>query len=899
MERMQSGAFALFGLVLFASLAARATALPPTGAQNAIKNPDLSMTDGMGGTVGWCCWNMTDSMVYGRPGKDGAIEVRFQGSSRTYFTQKPLELKNNGLYRLSAEVRTSGLKGAKVQLLLWDCGWHSDWGTPDFPDDTHGAWQKVSWEGRVPTKDDPKRYTVAVAGDGGGATDENVVGIRNFALEPLDDETAAATRGIPDSGLAQLVTRIVPVDPLLAKVRAAQAKFTLYWPGEPACGVAACRMDGLVDGAVRRQATLDGSGRAVLDFGRLKLGEHTLALRVTAPDGGVLAMNDYRFTARAEPPCGPSGRRLNNFVTELVRTTLRSGEVRFFRPEEGWVWIAFDGTDGKAVGFVDGEASPSVRRRPAERLTEAVRWVKAGWHVLRVKDAACGGLRIHAVKNLAQSACLLDFGPCDFSGECYKMTYPFWRRFVLPSLTVVNNAYRVIRRRPADLDAYRARGMGIWGEISIKFSSPLWLDAEGQWKALMDSDWGRGYDASVDESAIGAQRLQHVIFSENCWKMLALRPHQRVNMYWGDATQNVYNDPKVHASELMAIANTGDGHGVALPEMYAPVMRTPEETDRWIDLFERQTGGIGAFAPAAKAMTVFNVSPWIDLGHWSDYPHPEGDIKAMYARLLHAFATRPGFAENSGLAAGGSVAGDEETRRWLARLFRYYGLEGGTENLADVFGYRWAPGFVKNVDFDRGLADWTAEPAEKRSLRSAKVRRYGVRIQGRKKVPNGVGDNVASFVTSAARPNRLSQRVTGLEPGKLYALHFCAPNRADLKTPAKEVPPLAFRARLEGAEELAGLRFRHMAVNTKDKAAAKEGRCVHLPIYRYVFRAKASEATLVFEDRGEDGSAAPAGTEQILNYVIFRPYYVEAPGEADEIAAFMAPLREASADKRR
>ena len=55
-----------------------------------------------------------------------------------------------------------------------------------------------------------------------------------------------------------------------------------------------------------------------------------------------------------------------------------------------------------------------------------------------------------------------------------------------------------------------------------------------------------------------------------------------------------------------------------------------------------------------------------------------------------------------------------------------------------------------------------------------------------------------------------------------------------------------------------------------------------------MFKAASSEATLVFEDRGHGGEALEPGSRQILNYVIFRPYYTETPEEAQEIADIIA-----------
>jgi hypothetical protein len=60
---------------------------------------------------------------------------------------------------------------------------------------------------------------------------------------------------------------------------------------------------------------------------------------------------------------------------------------------------------------------------------------------------------------------------------------------------------------------------------------------------------------------------------------------------------------------------------------------------------------------------------------------------------------------------------------------------------------------------------------------------------------------------------------------------------------------------------------------------------VGLRLLRYVFRADSNKARLVFTDRKDDGSVAPEGFQQVLNYVSFMPYYVEPADDPADIAA--------------
>ena len=858
------------------------------GRRNVVVNADLSACDGMGGVLGWSKRFYGDGAVDACPLGNGAFAVEFKGRDVSHYLQYPVKLKSEGKYRISAEVRTAGLNGASVRLVVKESSFdlRKDVGTGQLPDDTAGAWRKVEWEGRVSRSRHPEAYAVAVKGE--GVTNGTArVEVRDFSLQPLAKEADEAATGLPEFYSHPLPVRIVPIDPLLVNVDVETGRMLFYWSGEQTQG-GAYTLSASIDGGKAVRAPLGADGKAEVSFGRIAARRHRVKVKVLGRNGATLAENDYGITACKRHQDGPEGRRLNNFVTELVNVPLVDGEVKFYRQGRGWVWISFDGCDS-AEGFLDGRMEPTVRYSEYERRNEAMRDIAAGWHVLKVKGATGGRLHIHAVKSVSATTWSLAAGPCDFSGERYVFTHGFARRFLM-SMNTVRGAEEFLRDPDSPEPAYyAARGCAIYDRVSISAESPLWVQPDELWRKLTESGWRDGYDLSVDESLMFASRQRHITLAEMIWKMQSMRPGQRVNMNWGDATRACFDDQKSQASLLSAIANTGDGRGVSLPEVYAPVLPTADGMERWLDLFARQIAAISEMAPGAKDMTQFNVSPWVDLGRWSDYPCPEADIKAHYAKLIHAFATRPEFAANSGIDASAATAAEEELRRWIAKLFRYHAIEGGTDNLAEKYGFKWNPGFVKNCDFAECLSGWDAVPAASGSIKADSIPRFGRQVQGRQKAPDGTGDGFAAFTAVAEGANVLGQRLSGLERGKLYALMFCVANADTIENPVIEPAQFAFSARLEGAEELSGLRFRHVVPSCGGRKKGEAGRTrTWLAVYRYVFRAKASDVTLSFRDRGDDGVALEPGARQLLNYVVFRPYYVESPEEADEIAALIA-----------
>jgi hypothetical protein len=116
----------------------------------------------------------------------------------------------------------------------------------------------------------------------------------------------------------------------------------------------------------------------------------------------------------------------------------------------------------------------------------------------------------------------------------------------------------------------------------------------------------------------------------------------------------------------------------------------------------------------------------------------------------------------------------------------------------------------------------------------------------------------------------------------MYAVICCVADRDDVIAKSKGgktrglSSPLAFSVLLEGATEFTNLRY-----ETVSAVKAKVG----MRLLRYVFAADSDKARLVFTDRKDDGTAAPEGFKQSLNYISFMPYYVESPDEPAEIAS--------------
>lgn len=858
-------------------------------------NADMSVGDGLGTPLGWNVNVRGDvkgfkvrsyEVADGPDGRPARVFSFASADGNAYLSQHPFELVAGETYRMGAYVRTSNLKG-KVWFGFWNYGWTESVYVEAFPSDTDAKWQKVRWTGEM-IAGRPTGYSFGVCGSTGGDPSAKVE-ICGLRFEPVSEKAIAGSRYGNTVEPKPCPVRIVPIDPKLAELPLEDAAMTFYYPGADLDGA---KLIASVDGRDVPAAAFDARSRAKAALGTLTPGEHRLAVRVVDARGKTLRSDSYAAVASAAVS-GPAGRRLNNFVTELHAGELKDGDVRYHRRRAGWTWISFDGASGEPEGFLDRGAVAVVRRRPHEPRLETMRYQQPGWHTLTVRGAAGGRVRIHAVKTLASPGWLLKDYAADYDMKTiYRHPYSFYRRYFAGGFNTVSpyDWHKDLGSEDSEINGFYAeRGMRVAPQVVVSALDPDRLSADRLYGRIVSSQaFKDGCDIEIDEAGVThlLSRACHVNLAETVWRLADERPRQRFSTDFCDAAVQVFADPVPQTTMISAIVNSGRGGGHLIPETYsAPQVDLAKSLEMGEGHFRRFAQSVADLVPGATESIRYLFATYVDLGTWCDYPNPETDLKFHYGHFLRTLATDPAFEPTlGGLAFSAAPRGEEEILRWFTRICRYYCLEGGTEDLAAKYGFGLLPGFVRDGDFAHGLKDWDVETADGGSVDGVKVKDYGVRIQRRQKVANGVGDGLAVFTASEKGPNRISQRLTGLVPGRHYALMYCTVDYDDLLT-RKGVWPetAALCASLDGADEERELAFVHRVRHGggKDKTVP-----LQLTVHRQVFQAKSDEATLSFADRAFDGSAAKPGTRRGLNYVIFRPYY----HEGDEDLAFLRDM---------
>jgi hypothetical protein len=254
---------------------------------------------------------------------------------------------------------------------------------------------------------------------------------------------------------------------------------------------------------------------------------------------------------------------------------------------------------------------------------------------------------------------------------------------------------------------------------------------------------------------------------------------------------------------------------------------------------------------------------------------PNVDYHVWMDRQMHVVANHPQLAGVAGLAWWTSLLADEETVRFVGRLYRHYAIEGRTDRLTQdpLFTQH-----LRNADFTDGLAGWTVRQAEAGTIQARRFPRFG-RIEGRfmglgrPPDPEHIGDTFLWTKRSAKGPNVFSQTVRDLKPGRLYSMKMFSCDYQDLVKPKTKTRDEA--ARFIGRVTLEGVEVDARRSFTESYASTPEPRIpVWITYHWKVFRARGATAKLIVSDWPNDKAATgTVGQEQVFNFVEVQPYH--------------------------
>jgi hypothetical protein len=254
---------------------------------------------------------------------------------------------------------------------------------------------------------------------------------------------------------------------------------------------------------------------------------------------------------------------------------------------------------------------------------------------------------------------------------------------------------------------------------------------------------------------------------------------------------------------------------------------------------------------------------------------PSVDFKVYMDMQIRALATRPELFGLGGLQEWESGFADEETVRWIARLYRHYCIEGRTEPLAkDPYELT----HILNPDFSRGTEAWAIYPADPESV-SVRTHCGYSWLQGR--FPRtSQGDSFLWMKRSKKKPNAFVQTIRNLTPGRRYSMKMITGDYQDLvwERSRKETHTLSIG--MEGARMLSGSRsafqFPFPSGGGQWLGKFKMGYSYWMNYHWRVFEAESETAILTVSDWGEKKKpGGPIGQELICNFLEIQPYLDE------------------------
>lgn len=301
-------------------------------------------------------------------------------------------------------------------------------------------------------------------------------------------------------------------------------------------------------------------------------------------------------------------------------------------------------------------------------------------------------------------------------------------------------------------------------------------------------------------------------------------------------------------------------------ERYLSERQNPGLMRAYLDTMLRQPiGEWRAAMPGAERHMI------VTLGVFSQPPesldvNPSVNLKVFLDMQLNLLANAPECFGLGGVMTYLSSYTDEETVRWMGRLFRHYCIDGRGEMLStDPLMLR----HIENPDFEKGSAGWTVAEAEPGSIAAKRSPGFSW-LEGR--FPRtDQGDTVLWMKRSVRGPNSVSQAIKGLQPGRLYSLRMYSGDAKDLAVRQKHAVAVA----LHNVEVLAEKSFQHVFANCYDHSYGPYNRD-HRAWMNYhwiIFRAKGEQATLRISDWATPKEpGGPLGQELITNFVEIQPY---------------------------
>lgn len=597
----------------------------------------------------------------------------------------------------------------------------------------------------------------------------------------------------------------------------------------------------------------------------------------------VFLFDNILLAAPPGDPYGPAPRKLNNLCALLLEAvpSAKAESFSFVRPSAGWIFISLT-IKGQGRLSLVLDQTPIETAEQVGTTREAMHYVAPGRHMLRLECSgamACDQLTIRAVPELMH--CGLGFNPQIKSYGLYDLA--FLKRDILPNVTTLIVPSN-IKLPETVIDDWHGQGKRFIAEVGVNSQATTAEEQAAFWTGfLTNAPFLDGI--IIDEFIVNrpvaewvpvmtADRLERMKKEREAYESYPqafkeIRADHRfdgksIYAYVGGSGKKL-NQEIIGTNVIRAIIDCG--YFVA-PERYLHEMSTEKGARGALQEFVDGLDDWEAKEPGVKQHMVITFGLF-SMPSGSINKQPNVDYHVWMDQQMNRLANEPSLGGVAGLNWWTSLLADEETVRFVGKLYRHYAIEGNTNLLTHDPLF---PGHIQNADFEQGTNGWVLHPAEPGTIAAKSFPRYG-RIEGRymglgrPADPEHIGDTFLWMKRSPKGPNSFSQTVRGLQPGRLYSSKMMVCDYNDLVEPkAKQVAEAKSYATIsiEGADVDPKHSFSEVyASNPEPKIP------VCITYYWEVFRARKATALLTVSD----GETPPFGQEQAFNFLELQPYH--------------------------
>lgn len=564
--------------------------------------------------------------------------------------------------------------------------------------------------------------------------------------------------------------------------------------------------------------------------------------------------------------------RMNNLVTELVHLEFSPvADVPFTNPRNGWVYFSLRPTKGTGTLAAKLGETAILTANAESGTVESMRYLPKGDHLLKLQGAEGSTIQSLTIRTMPET---------HFVRYPQEPRFPALGHFDWPWLKAnVLSSVNTLVGFPADIDpaiidewtgsgrklisyGHLPHDTGLTGAMAFDF----WHQDPGFQDPRMSG--------LIADEFKGRQDPLYPAWIEGMRRLGEAEKETGRAFYAYCGGPGMYSRPETRA----LVQTVFDANFYMAWERYHHEMPTEPEARGLMDqlLGQEMAKWKRTFPECEKKMVlvlgIFATGPDLDV-------RPDVNYKVWMDMQMQYLATHPEFDGLFGIHWWFSGYATEEILRWESALYRHYCIEGKTELLSKEQGWTYGLEHIKNPDFFEESAGWTLQPAAQDSLRTGYLERYAI-VQGRYwqrgvEPDEPAGNTYLWMKRQAAKPNRVSQEIKQLVPGKLYTLEAISADYQDITHGRSVESPHGLTIQIDGAETLPEGSYAEVGI--------RGGSHAQLPFpdgapwfnhHRVMFRATSPSATLSISDWATpDNPGGTIGQELMLNYLQLQPYY--------------------------